>query len=47
VDPKERFTWVTFGAASTSAHHQPPGQSLSWTQSKIVQNAFASVGFIP
>jgi hypothetical protein len=35
------------GLRSTVAHHQPPGQSLSAVQSKIVQYALASVGELP
>ncbi|MDP9000483.1 MAG: hypothetical protein M3O46_10275, partial [Myxococcota bacterium] len=46
--PKLRLAIVTFGATSTTAHHQPPGQSLSTVHlPKIVQNAFASVGEVP
>jgi len=36
-----------FGAWSSVAHPQPPGQSLSPLQPKIVQNAFASAGPVP
>ncbi|HEX4628819.1 MAG TPA: hypothetical protein VH137_08525 [Gemmatimonadales bacterium] len=47
VGPNEGLLVRTFGAAFTVAHHHPPGQSVSNEQPMIVQNAFASVGFIP
>jgi hypothetical protein len=45
--PKVRLVVVALGAWLTRAHHQLPGQSLSLSHPKRVQNAVASVGELP
>ena len=44
VLPKVAVFVVALGAWLTVAHDQPPGQSVSFVQSNLVQNALASVG---
>jgi hypothetical protein len=47
VGPNDRVDVVTFGATSTTSHHHPPAQSVSFVQPKSVQKALASAGDVP